>query len=152
MVNFFYFLDLYFIHLPKKQAKFWDFGYKQIAEYVLKNPKEKIVIEQSYEQPFIYLLFYGASEGNEYYYPKNFRRNVEFVESEIGDVGLVKRYGNISFQGMSWPINAPGNDVIIASHVAAPGYMVTESEKFTRIKEISYPNGEPAFNIIEQKQ
>lgn len=61
VVNVFYFLHQYFVHLPIETAKNWQFGYKEAVQKVVKleNNYDRIYITTRYDQPYIYFLFYG---------------------------------------------------------------------------------------------
>ncbi|KKU10081.1 MAG: hypothetical protein UX13_C0021G0011 [Candidatus Woesebacteria bacterium GW2011_GWB1_45_5] len=57
---FIYFLDSYFVHVPKHDSKYWEYGYKQIVETVtpIMGNYKKVKVQQSFAQPYIYFLFF----------------------------------------------------------------------------------------------
>lgn len=66
-LNFIYFLDQYFVHAAKKNDA-WQYGYKQIFEKVgpLQQNYQKIIVQQSLEHPYIFLLFYQKYDPAKY--------------------------------------------------------------------------------------
>jgi 4-amino-4-deoxy-L-arabinose transferase-like glycosyltransferase len=141
-----YFLDAYFLHLPIHNAKYWYYGYKQVVEKIMpiQENYEKIIFQQSYDQPFIYFLFHQK------YDPARYQRQAKLTESKVGDVGLVESLDNISFEFFSWPVRADEKTLIVGDSVAIPDDFSRDDYKL--ISEIKYPNGvETAFRILEVK-
>lgn len=60
LFNFAYFTNLYFVHLNKEYSKYWQYGYKQTVEYVVKNygKYDHIIVSTKLEQPHIFFLFF----------------------------------------------------------------------------------------------
>lgn len=147
LASLIYFLDSYFTHLPIHNAKYWSYGYREVVNIVTPIQKNynKIIFQQSYDQPYIYFLFYQK------YDPKKYQEQAKLTESKYGDVGLVEDLDNIRFQGYSWPyatgekgILLIGNDVAIP-----PDY---SKKDYNLISEIKYPDSlRTAFRIIEPK-
>ena len=145
LLNYVYYLDSYFVHLPVHNAKYWGYGYKQVVEYINESGlnSRNIVFQESYDQPFIYFLFYRKLN------PLEFQRNVSYKESSVGDVGLVEKLGNINFRFLSWPYKYPAKTIVVADEVAAPKELVLSD--YTVLKEILRPDGSLAFLIMEAK-
>jgi 4-amino-4-deoxy-L-arabinose transferase-like glycosyltransferase len=145
VLNFIYYLDAYFVHLPKHNAKYWDYGYREAVKYIDESALEsrQIVFQQSYEQPFIYFLFYNKLE------PAEFRRSMVFEESSVGDVGLVTKLGNIDFRFLSWPFHFPSGTIVVADDVVAPKDLIQSDYKV--LKEVLRPDGSLAFFVLEAK-
>jgi len=142
--SFIYFLDAYFVHLPKHDSKYWFYGYKQVVEKItpIQNNYDEIIFQQSYAQPYIYLLFYQK------YDPAKYQAQAKLTESKVGDVGLVESLDNISFEPFSWPAAATKGDLVIGDGVSTFG---SEDDKsFKLVSEIKYPNDMTAFRILEK--
>lgn len=134
LASAFYFADAYFVHVPKHNSQYWRYGYKQVMQYVIQN-KEKynsVVIEQSYNQPYIYYLFYSK---------KLLTTDLQNGEN-IKDVGLVRTIDGIEFGKIDWQILRNQKNVLIVA---------TNNQLNLPTKlEIKYLNNyETAFNIIE---
>lgn len=148
--SFIYFLDAYFIHLPKHNSKYWEYGYKQIVQRVSSiQPKYKTIkVQQSFAQPYIYFLFHQK------YDPIKYQKEATLVESEYkGDVGYIERLDNICFCPIDWSVNRGEKGILfVADSIRIPEEDSSDPELFNVIKEIKYLNGrDTAFRIIEVK-
>jgi len=94
IVGFFYWCDLYFVHMVKRSPKEWLYGYKEAINFILKKRVYTINIffTDFYGQPYIYYLFYSR------YDPKKFQVERVFSENKFGDVGKVEKLGNLEFK------------------------------------------------------
>lgn len=59
-VNFYYYLHNYYTHFPRDWSGEWQYGYKQMVEYVSKNENnyDQIFVTNSLGRPYIYFAFY----------------------------------------------------------------------------------------------
>lgn len=62
-LNYFYFLDQYFVHAQKKNDA-WQYGYKQVIEKLkpIKQNYQKIIVTQTLEHPYIFFLFFDLKD------------------------------------------------------------------------------------------
>lgn len=143
--SFLYFLDSYFIHLPKHNAKYWSYGYKQVVEDLLpiQNNYKTVYFQQSYDQPYIYYLFYSK------YDPAKYQKQADLSYHLGPDVGLVEKMDNIRFSGWSWPYaTGEKSTLIIGNSVAIPGDF--NPKDYDLISEIKYPDKfMTAFRVLE---
>jgi len=151
LLNYVYYLDSYYVHLPKHSAKYWEYGYKQVVEYINENglSSRRIVFQQAYAQPFIYFLFYGKDGSAQKWDPTFFQQSVVYEASRVGDVGLVSKMGNIDFQFLSWPYKYPAGTVVVVDEMVAPRNLVMSD--YTNLKEVLRPDGSMVFLIMEAK-
>lgn len=140
--SFIYFVDAYFVHLPKHDAKHWFYGYKQVVEKVtqVQDKYKTISFQQSYDQPYIYFLFHQKHD------PKSYQEQASLIGGGV-DVGLVEKLDKIRFIRYSWPAPADKGDLVIGNDVATLGGQV--DPRFKLISEIKYPNDMVAFRILE---
>lgn len=145
-MSFINFLDAYFVHLPIHNAEHWYYGYKQAVEVVtpIQGNYKKIIFQQSYDQPYIFFLFYQK------YDPTKYQKQAKLIEGVV-DVGLVEGLDNISFESFSWPHGTgEKGTLIVGDEVGIPPDFSKESYRL--IKEIKYPDGfKTAFRILEVK-
>lgn len=150
VLSLIYFLDAYFIHMPVHNAKYWEYGYKQIVEAVapIQNNYKQIKIQQSYSQPYIYFLFYQK------YDPSAYQQKAKLKESEYGDVGQVEQLDNICFCAIDWSINRGEKGMLfVADPVRIPPEDSKDENQFSVIREIKYPkSADTAFRVVEVKQ
>jgi len=145
LANYAYFLDAYFIHLPKHNAKYWFYGYKQAVELItpLQADYQKIIFQQSYDQPYIYFLFYQRDD------PAKYQSQAKLTGAGV-DVGLVEKLDNISFEPFSWPLAAEKGTLVVGDSIAIPDNF--SRQNYRLISEIKYPGDtETAFRILEVK-
>lgn len=59
-VSFTYFMNIYFIKLPKNFSRYWNFGWRQAVSYVDKHGGvyDNIIVPDKSGMPYIYFLFY----------------------------------------------------------------------------------------------
>lgn len=150
ILSFLYFLDAYFVHLPKHQSKLWEYGYKQIVETVtpIQNDYKKVVVQQSFAQPYIYFLFFNK------YDPSKYQRENSYVNSENKlDVGYVTKIDNVYFEAIDWSRNRGDHGVLfVADTLRIPPLDSNDEREFKLIKEIKYlDNLNTAFRILEVK-
>ena len=150
VLAFIYFLDAYFIHVPKHNSKYWEYGYKQIVETVTPIQKnyKTIKVQQSFAQPYIYFLFHQR------YDPAKYQKQASLKESEYkGDVGYVTKLGNIEFAPIDWSVvRGEHGTLFVADTIRIPPEDSKDESLFKEIAEIKYLNGlDTAFRIIEVK-
>jgi hypothetical protein len=142
-----YYFDAYYVHLPKHTSQLWSYGYKQIVQEItpLQGSYEKIKIQQSFAQPYIYFLFYQK------YDPATYQAQANLVESGFkGDVGYIERLDNIYFWPINWPADKKeANTIVVADEIRIPDKDFSNEENLTLLKEIKYLNGNNAFKIVE---
>ena len=145
-----YFIDSYFVHLPRHDSKLWEYGYEQIVETVtpIEGNYKKVVVQQSFAQPYIYFLFFNQ------YDPAKYQKENSFVNSEYKfDVGYVTRVGNIYFEAIDWSRNRGDHGTLfVADTLRIPPLDSADEKEFKLIKEIKYlDNKVTAFRILEIK-
>jgi len=150
LASFVYFLDAYFVHIPKHASKYWEYGYKQIVETVspIQSSYKQVYVQQSYAQPYIYFLFFQK------YDPAKYQESAKLTESQYkGDVGVVERLDNICFCAIDWPAQrGKSGSLFVADTIAIPPSDSGNPELFKEIAEIKYLNGlDTAFRIVEVK-
>lgn len=131
---FIYFCDSYFVHLSIHNSKYFRYGYKEAFNYISQNKSKynAIVFEQSYNQPYIYYLFYNR---------KLLTTNLSKGEN-IKDVGLVRKIDGIEFATIDWQVLRNQKNILI---ISSQNPMMLPVKK-----EIKYLNRvDTAFNIIE---
>lgn len=144
---FTYFMDAYFIHVPAHNSNYWRYGYREAVQFVIPLEKnyKNIVFEQSFNQPYIYFLFYGPKD------PAKYQRQEKLVNSQyIGDVGFEEKIDNVEFKNIDWEVlkKARGTLVVASPESLPPNFLA--DAKF--LKEIKYLNGrDVAFDILEIK-
>ena len=145
-----YFFESYFIQMPYLRSRDWNYGYKQIVEYItpIQDDYNEVRIQQSFAQPYIYFLFYQK------YDPSEYQKTATLVDSEYKfDVGKVEELGDrIKFVNITWENErANPRNLVVADTVMAPVENVPVDD-YTVLKEIKYLDRiYTAFRIMEIK-
>jgi len=66
--SIFRYLSLYFIHMNKEYARYWQYGYREAVykTITLVNKYDKVIVSDSLEQPYIFFLFYSKYDPRKY--------------------------------------------------------------------------------------
>lgn len=148
--SFVYFLDAYFVHLPAHNSSFWRYGYREAVNYItpIESKYKNIVFEQSFNQPYIYFLFYRK------YDPLKYQKQANLVDSQYkGDVGFETSLDNIQFKTIDWSAlrNSHGT-LVVVSPARVPPEIQSDPKNFPIVHEIKYLNdSDVAFDMIEIK-
>lgn len=149
LATFYYYLDSYFIHLPKNNDQFIYNHYKELVEEIapIKDNYKLIEFQQSYAQPYMYFLFYSK------YDPSKYQEQNSFISSNFGDVGLVERLDNIKFVNAIYMDYFPDIRplLLVGNAVAFPEEKILSNKDANILKKIKYLDGNPAFYIVEVK-
>lgn len=135
--NIFYYLHNYYIHFPVDWSGEWQYGYKEMVEYVLEreNKYDHIYVTSALGRPYIYFAFY-----------KPFSQE-EFIKNRIASrdwYGFweVKSLGKIIFDFKDLS-QASGKILVVSSESSIhPGYQF--------IKSVKNLNGENVFYLSEK--
>ena len=172
LINFYIYLDRYFVHFPKDAEFAWGGGYKElVSEITSLSPKYlEILMDRPDESPYIYFLFYQKFD------PETYQK--EAVRYPIDSEGFhhVKAIGNITFKKLNWsddlivpgrllvswaestPPSATRSAVLVDREVldriekekGTTSLTVGEDEIVRRIiKVIRLKNGQPQFYLID---
>jgi len=93
MLFLFRYLNSYFNVYSKRYSQSWQYGYKQIGQFVQENYSkyDKIYITRAYGEPQIFLLFYL------HYSPKKYQFGQEVVRKRVGDWIKVSAFDKFIF-------------------------------------------------------
>lgn len=133
-VNIYYYLHDYYIHYPRDWSGEWQYGYKQMVEYVSKieNNYDHIYVTNSLGRPYIYFAFYK-------YYPQE--KFLQDRNSKRDWFGFwdVKALGKIQFE-LDTLTNASGRILLVNTKGNIPG-------DFKILQIIKNPLGDDVFWI-----
>lgn len=129
----------YHVHYPQTYPSAWEFGFKQVAEYIAKNEGkyQQIIVTNKYDQPYILFLFYLK------YSPEKFQNNHVLTFRDKFNFSTVNEFDKYIFKKISNDdLMQVKKSLIIASPEEIPNYS-------NSLKSIYFPNGDIAFKIIE---
>ncbi|MGB9706531.1 MAG: ArnT family glycosyltransferase [Microgenomates group bacterium] len=131
LISSFYYFHHYFVHYPKISGRWWNYGYKEIFDYINKveDKYQKIYISPSWEPPIVFVLFYSR------YSPSEAQKEMSISPLKIGRYYFIKPDLNISLDPQ-------------ALYVLTPADLEKNKQKINLIKEIKSPDGTLAFLIF----
>ncbi len=142
--SLFLFLLNYFDLYPKVSGRWWNFGYREVFDYVnrVENQYDQIYISSSWEPSIVYTFFYSQ------YPPLEAQREVTISPDRIGkywflspDIPRLKR-------GEGDPKTLY---VLNPAELEIYGLELEENPSLVKIKEISAPDGTGAFIIFSSR-
>jgi len=139
------FLFTYFLWYPKAFAKDWQYGYKQAVEYAQRHKDQyhDIIFTKWYGEPQLFVAFYGKLD------PVEFQKdNIQLKRYE--ELGLpwldqleVYKIGQYSFTSLDWKGSGDNKNTLYIGK--ADDFWVDTNY----LKQIKFPDGSVAFNIVE---
>ncbi len=135
ILNFVYYLHMYYLHTPVEVSREWQYGYKQAVEEVSKLQKDypKVVVSYRYDQPYVYFLFYEKID------PAWYQKQAPKGEIER----FYRSFGKYEFTNIDDNYFAGLKNTLI---VGTPDEVPENAPGM--IKEIKFLNGNVAFRIV----
>lgn len=147
--TYFYFVDAYFVHQPIHNSQYWQYGHKQMVEAIapIQNNYKQIIVQQSYDQPYIYFLFYKK------YDPTKWQKQAKLIQDSGLDVGHIDQMDNICFCKIDWSKDRGDHGALIVGDISTiPPLDSDDPKQFKLVDEIKYLNGKTtAWRILEIK-
>lgn len=143
----------YFTKYKTNYSESWQYGYKQVAEYLMENKDNyaKVVMTKKYGEPHEFLLFYLKVDPKSYIDDKNLNR---FYQSDWWWVDGFDKYYFVN----DWDIPKTGSKFVQESKktvdcrqakcllVTSPG---NAPDTWRKIKTIDFQNGKSVFELYE---
>ncbi len=134
VLSFNLYLHDYHLHYPKDYASSWQYGYKEMVDYVstVEKKYDYVNVTETYGRPYIYFLFYKK------YSPTNYVLTRK-VERDWYGFWYVHGFAKYSFGDKE----GPGKWLLVRGPKGTPG-------NAKLLKTIHNPNGEVVFEISEK--
>lgn len=135
IVNFYYYLHMYWIHTPLEYSQWWQYGYKQAVSQVsaVESNYRKIIVTYKYDQPYIFFLFYEKTDPSWY-------------QSTWGGGEILRAnrsYGKYEFRNIDWSKDSQIQGILL---VGTPDEIPKDAPGL--ISEIHFLDGSVAFRIV----
>lgn len=142
---FIYYLDQYYLHYPVHSSQFWQYGYREVVNFIypIRNNYSRIIFTQKWGQPYIYWLFYSQ------YSPGDYQKQAQLTESPYGDVGQVEKIDNIEFRNIYWPADRGLAKTLFVGNQYELPLQDIDPKQARILEEVKFLNGEIAFRIVE---
>jgi 4-amino-4-deoxy-L-arabinose transferase-like glycosyltransferase len=143
------YLDSYFVHTPAQYSQGYLYGYKQ--SLLLANARnkdlwdsyDKVVMTDTYGQPYIYYLFYSQYDPAKYQQQAN-------LDRDTVDVGSVKQIDNIEFRHVFWPGDRGAkNSLFIGTLEELPDQDVKPFAEYNLKGDVHFLDNQHAFRVVE---
>lgn len=144
-----YYLYQYYVYYPVNYSRDWQYGYKQVVDYIKKhyNEYDEIVFSRVYGEPHMFTLFYLNYPPADYQNNPNLDRFEtnnwvwvlkfdKFYFPDLGDKGT--KYADIIKQN-------PGKKILF---IGKPDDFPKDKQK---LLTVNFLNGNEAFEIVDVK-
>jgi len=148
-ISFIYYLNQYINVYPKEYSKDWQFGYKQVVNYIDKHKDEydEIVFTRHYGEPHMFTLFYLN------YDPSKYQNDPNLIRFETYDWVRVLKFDKFYFpdlgdkgtQFADIVKDNPGKKLLFI------GRSMDFPKQIPRLLSTKFLNGEDVFDIVEVK-
>lgn len=139
------FISIYFYWYPRVSASDWQYGYKEAIQYVQENKDkyDKIVMTKWFGEPQLFVAFYTKWDPSSFQ-PEN-AKLIRYEQENRAWLDQLEPYevGDWQFKYINW-----------VEEVKSPRTLyIGKKDDFwvdsKIVKTINYPNGEPAFLLVE---
>lgn len=138
--NISFFLHQYFVHYPQKYPSAWEYGFKDLVEYLstIDDKYKQVFVTNRYDQPYILFAFYLQ------YPPERFQKEAFLAPRDQYGFSTVDRFNNYIFGKIDLNQIPKGGNLVIGTPEEIP-------DSATILKKIYFKDGKTeAFRIIEQ--
>jgi hypothetical protein len=138
-INIGYYLYSYYVTTPIKYGYFWQYGNKQAILYAkaLEHKYNRIVMTYTYDQPYIYYLFYNKID------PSWYQKNWNYTKT--GEVyRFYRKIGKYEFYNINYGRDKEFKNTLL---IGTP----KEIPNTNTLSEINFPDGRIAYRIVETK-
>lgn len=127
----------------------WDYGYKEITEYVKDQPNDlRVVIDDPYTESYIHFLFYGVIPIKEYQEAASRIVTNQYYKSS--EELRPKKVGRFEFRVVDWPSErGDKNTLFIFPSTRLYPSEFSNDPNLSLVKTIYSPGGDPAFYLIK---
>lgn len=148
LLFFTFFLKEYIFQAPKISAPAMSYGWRQTIDYISKieDKYQKVIISRQFSEPQTFVAFYKKWNPQDFQKQSNNwlryqKEGLKFVD-QLGNYSL----GKYEFRGVDWNKDKNLEKVIL---VVKEKEISLDEQVIKRI--IPYPDGKPAFLIIEKQ-
>ncbi len=133
----------YFILLPAERAAVWGSGYKEMTDFISKNPGKKFVIEQTSGKPaYANLMFYNKTD------PVILQNSVDPLIKDnyynLNQFNPDLKFENIETRAVVWETDIYKDQILIGDELAISKQQA-EEHSLMEVLRIKDPRGYPLF-------
>jgi 4-amino-4-deoxy-L-arabinose transferase-like glycosyltransferase len=146
-ISFGYYLWRYYIEYPKLYSRDWQYGYKQVVDYISENKDkyDEIIFTRHYGEPHMFTLFFSK------YDPAKYQNDPNLIRFQAFDWVWVNRFDKYYFPNLD-DTGTKFEDLIQTKkgktlYIGKAGDF---PENIPRLLSVDFLNGDKAFEIVEQ--
>ncbi|MCL4417826.1 MAG: hypothetical protein M1365_14240, partial [Actinobacteria bacterium] len=149
LISIIYYLYQYYQVYPMAYSRDWQYGYKQVIDYISKHKDQydQIVFTRHYGEPHMFTLFYLG------YDPAKYLNNPNLIRYETHDWVWVLKFDKFYFPDLG-DEGTTFQDIVKESpdkKILFIGRKGDFPKDLPRLYSINFLNGENAFDIVEVK-
>lgn len=144
-----YYLNQYYNVYPKNYSRDWQYGYKQVVDYISQHKEEydEIVFSRHYGEPHMFTLFYLN------YDPAKYQNNPNLVRFETNNWAWVLKFDKLYFPDLG--DKGTQQQDILKQYKDKKMLLIGKNGDFLyggrKLKQINFLDGTTAFEIIDNK-
>jgi 4-amino-4-deoxy-L-arabinose transferase-like glycosyltransferase len=140
LFNISYYLNQYFVQQNYFHARYWQYGYENIVNYIesVHQSYNKVIVSNTatMDQSYIFFLFYLK------YDPKTYLSKGGTL---AGKVESINKFSNFEFRKFNYYEEKEKNILLVGSTFDMP-------EVFKTVHEINYPDKKLAIKVVEKNK
>lgn len=145
---FSFYLLSYYIFTPLKTYKGpsgWNCGYKELINTITKykSSYENIVVDTSYQGPYIFFLFY------EKYPPDQYQPQAKLIQTSPDALGEGGGYDSYTFRPVYWPDDRRLEKTLFVAPPERIPEKDIDNKQAKILEKVPFFNGEIAFVLVE---
>ena len=136
-----FYLHQYYVHYPQTYPAAWEYGFKELVDYVVKNQTryDHVYVTDKYDQPYILFAFYLK------YPPERFQQEAKLTPRDQYGFSTVEDFGKYHFGPIDLNKSPEGGKTLI---IGSPEEI---PDSATILERIYFKDGKTeAFRIVEQ--
>lgn len=147
IIEIFTFMATYFLWYPQAFARDWQYGHKQVAEWLSQNASKykHIYMTKAYGEPQLFLAFYNKWDPT--WYQSENKKLIEYDKLGYPWLDQLPEYtlGNYTFRDINWAVDNGKNETVY----------IGKGDDFwgdtPHPLSIDFPDGTAAFRVSEGK-
>ncbi|MBU0569764.1 glycosyltransferase family 39 protein [Patescibacteria group bacterium] len=145
------FLFNYLVLNSATRARDWDYGYKQIVEFIGEQENyKKVVVDDMWTEGYIQFLFFNKTRPEIYHEQVAKIANVSYFYYNSGEEIRPNSYEDFEFRRVDWPSERGDSGVVFVMGVdRLPDSEFVNDPKVELLTKIYYPDGTIAYKIVK---
>lgn len=139
------FLHSYFFWYPRAFAKDWQYGHKEIANWIAQNESKykRVFMTKAYGEPHLFLAFYNKWDPS--WFQNENKKLIEYESRGYPWLDQLPEYslGKYTFRDINWSIDNGQNEMVFIGK--GDDFWLDTPHPLS----VYFPDGTPAFHVSE---